>query len=280
MKIGKCSYQGTESWAIVDVSKNVAMPIDGSFSLWASQINCSPNKRSLANSGQEWPLSQVHFLPPVERESKVIAVGNNYDKHASEYGGKKLGKPFAFIKPLGSLIGAFDDIRYPPLSEQLDYEIELVAVIGSKFVTDSDELDTIFGYTIGNDVSARDLLKGPGGAIGMDFLSGKGLDRTSAVGPWIVTADEFGGNAPDLSMVLKVNGEARQVGRTADMIWSVTELLAYVGARTSWKLGDLLFTGTPSKVEPLNSRYLQVGDEIEATIEQIGAMRNVVRLGK
>jgi 2-keto-4-pentenoate hydratase/2-oxohepta-3-ene-1,7-dioic acid hydratase in catechol pathway len=132
----------------------------------------------------------------------------------------------------------------------------------------------VLGYTVGNDVSARDAQSSIGG---LDLFTMKALDRSTPVGPWIATIDEFGGPAqPDVELRLRVNGEERQRDRTSNMLFGLDEVLAYVDARTSLAAGDLVFTGTTSGVGAEDGRYLEPGDVIEAEIERIGVLRNSV----
>jgi 2-keto-4-pentenoate hydratase/2-oxohepta-3-ene-1,7-dioic acid hydratase in catechol pathway len=203
-----------------------------------------------------------------------MVAGANYTRHLVEFGIAPPTRPFAFMKPYGALIGADDDIIHSPLTEKLDYEVELVAVIGAA-IDRGDPMRGVLGYTVGNDVSARDLQVGVPG-IGMDLLSAKGLDRTTGLGPWIVTRDEFGDAPPDLRLTLKVNGETRQDGRTGHMTWNVGELAAYIDARSALQPGDVIFTGTPEGVAQGSGRFLRIGDMVEAEIERIGALRNRV----
>ena len=166
-------------------------------------------------------------------------------------------------------------IRYPGITDCLDYEVELVAVIGSVTFDPDNPWGGILGYAVGNDVSARDLQFAKS-VTGMDIFSAKSLKATSPVGPWIVTRDEAGDAKPDLMMTLSVNGELRQHASTADMAWDVAALLAYVDSRAGVGCGDLLFTGSPEGIGHTTGRYLQPGDVVEAAIEGLGAQRNIV----
>src|SRR5690606_27472220 len=137
-------------------------------------------------------------------------------------------------------------------------------------------LPIFLGYTVGNDVSARDLqLSGPPG-IGMDLFAAKSQDKTTGLGPWIVTKDEFPAGSPALRLTLKVNGETRQDSYTSEMTWNVGELISFVQQRSSFACGDVLFTGSPAGVGMGTGVYLNPGDVVEATVEGIGTLRNVV----
>jgi 2-keto-4-pentenoate hydratase/2-oxohepta-3-ene-1,7-dioic acid hydratase in catechol pathway len=181
----------------------------------------------------------------------------------------------AYIKPRAAVIGPEDEIEYSALTSQLDYEVELVAVVGRDIGrTDERPTGALLGYTIGNDVSARDAMSPIGGP---DLFSMKGLRRSTPLGPWIVTKDELdGAGQVYLEISLRVNGERRQHDRTSNMLWTVDELLHYVLARTDMTTGDVLFTGTTGGTGYSDGRYLQPGDVVECEVERIGVLRNIV----
>jgi 2-keto-4-pentenoate hydratase/2-oxohepta-3-ene-1,7-dioic acid hydratase in catechol pathway len=133
----------------------------------------------------------------------------------------------------------------------------------------------VLGYTVGNEVTARDLQFG-GSVTGMDMFSAKALDHTGPVGPWIVTRDEFGDESPDLALELSVDGEVRQRDRTSSLAWTVGEIVSYVSERSALHPGAILFTGTPHGVGHEDGRYLEPGQEVVVTIERIGSLRNRV----
>lgn len=272
MKLARCSDGGAPFWAVVEGEQ--VRPFGGALAEWASRLTAGEGPAALSFTGEARPLASVRLLPPIERGSTVFVAGANYTKHLVEFGLEKPSRPFAFMKPYGALIGANDDIVHSALTRKLDYEVELVPVIGAPVDRDNP-MASVLGYTVGNDVSARDLQPGVPG-IGMDFLSSKGLDGTTGLGPWIVTRDEFGDASPDLRLTLKVNGEGRQDGRTSAMTWNVGELAAWIDARSALQPGDVVFTGTPEGVAQGSGKFLQIGDMVEAEIEHIGALRNRV----
>ena len=274
MRLAYFEAQGRLSWGAI-VGGNVQL-LRGSILDWAPRFTHSNFQDMPPATGEVLPLATVRILPPVERGSKVIVIGANYRAHLKEFDLAADIAPVAFMKPRGALIGPGDNIRYSPLTKQLDFEVELVVVIGSPITLNSNPMLSILGYTIGNDVSQRDLQKGTPG-IGMDFLGGKGLDKTSPVGPWIVTRDEFGDASPDLAMTLKVNGEIRQSGRSSEMTWDVGKLAEFIDSRTSLEPGDIIFTGTLPGVGRGDGRFLNDGDRVETIIEHLGAMSNIVR---
>lgn len=276
MKLARCSDGSATFWGVVDLSAQAVRPIEGAFGEWAPLV--TRGQSDLLRLGASVrPLSRVRLLPPLERTNRVVVAGANYSKHlAADFGIKSHHQPIAFLKAYGALIGAQDDIRYPPLTNELDHEVELVAVIGATSVDREQPLSSVLGYTVGNDVSARDLQRSGPPGIGMDLFAAKSQDQTTGLGPWIVTRDEFPAGSPKLRLTLKVNGELRQDGSTAEMTWDVAELIRFVDERSAFECGDVLFTGTPAGTGHGTGRFLQPGDVVEATIEGIGTLHNVV----
>lgn len=275
MKIARLRDGGSAFWAVIDPGEGTARAIQGAFAQWAPWLTAGRGADALQLDAAR-SLDGLHFLPPVEPGSQVFVVGANYLTHlASDFKIEPPKEPAAFLKSSRAVIGAYDDITYPPLTEKLDFEIELVAVIGAPVVNRERAIESVLGYTVGNDVSARDLQKGSA-SIGMDLFSAKSLDRSTPVGPWIVTRDEFGDAPADLRMTLAVNGETRQDDRTTQMRWHVAQLLAFVDARVALAPGDIMFTGTPAGVGNGDGRFLKPGDVLESTIERIGTMKNRV----
>jgi 2-keto-4-pentenoate hydratase/2-oxohepta-3-ene-1,7-dioic acid hydratase in catechol pathway len=221
-------------------------------------------------------LDTLEVLAPLDPAAKVIAVGATYAKHIAGMGLQMPTTPAAFLKTQASIIGPGDEITYPRLTTQLDYEAELVVVIGAPVSGGgASAITSVLGYTIGNEVSARDLQFG-GGVTGMDMFSAKALDGTGPVGPFIVTRDEFGDEHPDLEIILTIDGEVRQRDRTSSLAWSIGEIVSYVAERSRLLPGDVLFTGTPAGVGHEDGRYLEPGQEVVVTISGLGELRNVV----
>lgn len=276
MRVARCSAEGDVFWAVVDCNEHALRRIEGEFSSWAPTLTRERNGEHLQFSDEAIALEKVRLLPPVEKVSKIEVVGANYSRHLKELDIEGSTQPVIFLKAYGALIGANDPLRYPPATSQLDYEVELVVVIGAAPLDHEDPMSCVLGFTVGNDVSARDLqMRGPRD-ISMDLFGAKSQDRTSGVGPWIVTADEFAGGQPDLEMYIRVNGETRQSGRSGEMTWTIPELLRFSDERSSLEPGDILFTGTPQGVGHASGRFLQRGDTVEAEIERIGTLRNRV----
>jgi len=277
MKIARCTEGGAPFWAVVDLDKNQVTPIEGAFADWAPALTRGEGAAALRLAGPARPLSGVRLLPPVEKTNRVVVAGANYAKHlAADFGIKTHHQPIAFLKAHGALIGAHDALRYPPLTQELDHEVELVAVIGAEKVNRADPLSSVLGYTVGNDVSSRDLQRSGPPGVGMDLFAAKSGDKTTGLGPWIVTRDEFPAGSPQLRLTLKVNGDLRQDGSTAEMTWGVGELVKFVDERSTFECGDVMFTGSPAGTAQGTGKFLKPGDLVEAEIEGIGALRNVV----
>ncbi len=215
-------------------------------------------------TGQRLPLDDVRLLAPVIPRSKVVGVGRNYAAHAAELGNDVPERPLIFLKPNTSVIGPGDPIVRPDETDDLQYEGELAVVIGRicKDVAPERVPEVIRGYTVANDVTARDLQKQDA-----TWTRGKGYDTFCPVGPWIETDLDVG----DLRVTTAVGDEVRQDGRTSLMIFDVPTLVAYVSAVMTLLPGDLILTGTPAGVGPL-----EPGDEVSVTVEGIGTLTNPV----
>ncbi|MDE0048377.1 MAG: fumarylacetoacetate hydrolase family protein [Rhodospirillales bacterium] len=224
------------------------------------------------------PLAEVRLDAPAV-PNKIIAVGRNYLAHLEEAGTSlPMSIPSSWIKATSSLIGPYDDVVKPTVVEELDYETELTLVIGERCrdVPEDRAYEVIAGYTVLNDISARDVVRRER-AEGNQML-GKMFDGFAPSGPWIVTSDEIA-DPMDLAIRTRINGETRQDSRTERMIWSIPKLIAFLSQMTL-EPGDLITTGTPEgvamgrKEEP--SWFLQDGDVIESEVEGVGIMRNSV----
>lgn len=211
----------------------------------------------------ETPLEKVRLLAPIQ-PGKIICVGLNYSAHAQESDSPVPELPLIFLKPPSTVIGPGDLIRLPPQSEQVDHEAELTVVIGKRgrWIPAEKALQYVFGYTVGNDVTARDLQHRDG-----QWTRSKGFDTFCPIGPWIET--DF--DPSDALVSCYVNKEMRQMASTRDMIFNVRQLIAFISSIMTLEPGDLIMTGTPSGVGRLAS-----GDIVEANIEGIGSLRNPV----
>jgi 2-keto-4-pentenoate hydratase/2-oxohepta-3-ene-1,7-dioic acid hydratase in catechol pathway len=219
-------------------------------------------------------LDALTLLAPIPRPGKVVCVGRNYAEHAAETGSPVPDKPQLFAKWSNAVVGPSVDVVHHPITNALDYEAELVVVIGrtARRVPEARALDVVLGYTCGDDVSARDLQFGD-----TQWIRGKALDTFAPTGPWIVTADEVP-DPQDLSIRCSVNGDVRQEDTTANMVFGVAHLIAFITEAITLDPGDLIFTGTPPGVghgmDP--PRYLAVGDRIRVEIDGIGAIDHTV----
>jgi len=213
-----------------------------------------------------FPLREAKVLSPVI-PSKIVCVGRNYRDHAAELGNDVPKEPLIFLKPPSSVIASGEGIRYPKLSSRVDFEGELGIVIGkraSRIGPDEDVRQYIRGYTLVNDVTARDLQKSDG-----QWTRGKGFDTFCPVGPFVSSdIDPISG---DLLLETYVNGVKKQSGNTRDLIFPIPELLRYITACMTLEPGDLIPTGTPAGVGPL-----QIGDSVEIKIEGLGVLVNTV----
>ncbi|MFE9768412.1 fumarylacetoacetate hydrolase family protein [Streptomyces sp. NPDC005808] len=218
-------------------------------------------------SGTKVPLSKVRLLPPV-LPNKVVAFGRNYAEHARELGNEVPDVPFAFFKPSTSVIGSGDEIQYPSFSNDLHHEAELAVVIGRmcREVPRERVKDVILGYTCANDISARDVQKRE-----KQWARAKGFDGACPLGPWVETDIAPSAIAEGITIQCTVNGQQRQLGSTSEMIHSVEDLIVNITEAMTLLPGDVILTGTPSGVGPLN-----VGDEVAVTIEGIGTLTNKV----
>jgi len=221
------------------------------------------------------PLHEVKLKAPLRRPPKIVCVGLNYRAHATEQKLEPPPAPMLFAKAPNIVIGPEDAIEIPlGLSEQIDYECELAVVIGTPGfrIPRTEAKKHVFGYTIMNDVTARDLQRGD-----KQWFRGKSCNTFAPLGPVVVTPDEIDpANAP---VHLKVNGEVRQKSNTNDLIFDVPFLIEYISAAFPLEAGDVISTGTPSGVGMFMTppRWLKKGDRVEATIEGIGTLANPVR---
>jgi 2-keto-4-pentenoate hydratase/2-oxohepta-3-ene-1,7-dioic acid hydratase in catechol pathway len=212
------------------------------------------------------PLASVRLLAPVQ-PSKIVCIGRNYAEHAKEHDAEVPKVPLLFLKPPSAIINPGEAIILPPQSQQVEHEAELVVVVGKRAhnVTVERARDYIFGYTVGNDVTARDLQRSDG-----QWTRSKGFDTFCPFGPWVDT--EF--DPSDAVITCRVSGQPRQMASTRDMVFNVSSLIAFISAVMTLEPGDLIFTGTPAGVSPLED-----GDEVVAEIEGLGKLSNPVRKG-
>jgi 2-keto-4-pentenoate hydratase/2-oxohepta-3-ene-1,7-dioic acid hydratase in catechol pathway len=267
MRIARFAHGGGMSFGVVEGG-----PEAGAEALTVAQIEGHPFGE-IRFTGERWALADVRLLSPI-LPSKVVGIGRNYAEHAAEMGNEVPAEPLMFLKPTTSVIGPGDVVRLPPQSKQVEHEAELAVVIGASGARRADRAAAaraIFGYTCANDVTARDLQRKD-----VQFTRAKGFDSFCPLGPWIVT----GVDASDLEVRCEVlpagsppgaEAEVRQLGRTRDMIFDPVTLVSYVSHVMTLLPGDVLLTGTPSGVGPMND-----GDTVSVRIEQVGTLTNRV----
>lgn len=208
-------------------------------------------------------LTSLRLLPPL-LPGKIICVGRNYVAHAREHGAEVPEVPLIFLKPQSSVIGPDGKIFLPPQSIQVEHEAELVVVMGKRgrWINLENAKEYIFGYTVGNDVTARDLQRRDG-----QWTRSKSFDTFCPLGPWIDTSFD----PADTIITCHVNSEMRQMGSTHDMVFDINQLITFISSIMTLEPGDVIMTGTPSGVSPIHS-----GDVVEVTIEGLGTLRNFV----
>jgi 2-keto-4-pentenoate hydratase/2-oxohepta-3-ene-1,7-dioic acid hydratase in catechol pathway len=240
---------------------------DGPHPDTVSVLTGDPIAMSVQLTGERKELSSVRLLAPVIPRSKIVAVGRNYAAHAAEMGDEVPKTPLTFFKPNTSVIGPGEPIIYPGASREVSFEGELALVIGRicKEVPVSRVPEVIFGYTVANDVTARDLQRSDG-----QWARAKGYDTFCPLGPWITTHQRLE-EAAALAIRTTLDGELRQDGNTKDMILTIAELVVYISSYTTLLPGDVILTGTPSGVGPMLP-----GQEVSVEIEGIGTLTNPV----
>ena len=219
---------------------------------------------------------EMVYAPCITQPEKIICVGLNYIDHAKESNMEIPSSPVLFSKFNNALSAHKQEIDLPKNAEHFDYEAELIIVIGKEAsdVSKEDALSYVFGYTVGNDLSARDLQFRTG-----QWLLGKTCDQFAPTGPYLVTADEL--DPTNLDIELKVNGEVKQSANTRDMIFDCATIVSYLSQHMTLKPGDIIFSGTPDGVilgYPEEQRvWLKSGDEVQVTIENIGTLTNILK---
>ena len=252
MKIAKFAYKGVPAWGLVDGPELVL-------------FKGHPLFNNYETTGDRLALKDVQLMPPVLPTTKILCIGKNYQDHADEMGLGTPDEPLIFFKPTSALIGPEEAIVIPSkVTTDVDPEGELVIVIGqlAKNVSEEEAMDYVWGYTIGNDVSARDIQFRDG-----QWARAKGFDTFCPLGPWIET--EF---VPDGQILeTRVDGEIRQKASNELMLFTVPQIIAHVTAAMTLLPGDVIFTGTPAGVG-----RIEPGQVVEVEVEGIGVLRNPV----
>jgi 2-keto-4-pentenoate hydratase/2-oxohepta-3-ene-1,7-dioic acid hydratase in catechol pathway len=214
-------------------------------------------------TGRKWPLADVRLLAPI-LPTKIIGIGRNYADHAAELGNEVPAEPLLFLKPNTSVIGPNVEIKIPAASQRVDFEGELAVIIGQpcRDVSKAKAMSVVMGYTIANDVTARDLQKKD-----VQFTRGKGFDTFCPMGPFIET--EF--DPSDVRVVTELDGEVKQDGRTSLMVHDIPSLIEYVSGIMTLLPGDVILTGTPAGVGPMTA-----GQTVSVTVDGLGTLTNPV----
>jgi 2-keto-4-pentenoate hydratase/2-oxohepta-3-ene-1,7-dioic acid hydratase in catechol pathway len=265
MKIARFSHEGELGFGILDEA-------DSGTGIELVELIGDPIASGFETTGRRLRLEEVRLLAPVIPRSKVVCVGKNYLDHVEEMkdvtgiggSGEPPAEPLLFLKPNTSIIGPGDTIVRPAASEQVEHEGELAVVIGAvaKEVPIERAMEVVFGFTCANDVSARDLQIKDG-----QWARAKGFDTFCPLGPVIETDLDL----TDLRIETRVNGEVRQRSSTAQLIHSVARIVSYASEAFTLLPGDVILTGTPAGVGPL-----ETGDTVEVEVEGIGILRNTV----
>jgi acylpyruvate hydrolase len=239
-------------------------------SVVASAVQAAMRRPALAH------VSDIDFLPVIERPGKVICLGLNYAEHAREGGHAVPDYPALFLRVTSSIIGHGQAILRPHISESLDYEAELAVVIGKRgrYIKAADSLDHVLGYTAFNDVSVRDYQRRSG-----QWTAGKNFDATGVLGPYLVTPDELPAGAANLHIECRLNGKVMQSSTTGDMIFDVPRTIEILSEIMTLEPGDVIAMGTPPGVGHARKPpvWMRDGDVCEIEIEGIGILRNPVR---
>ena len=227
-----------------------------------AQVQGDPLYQPIVLTGETVRLEDARLLAPVIPRSKVIGIGRNYADHDKEMGGEPPAQPLMFLVPNTAVVGPGDPIVMPAGAQEISYEGELAVVIGriAKDVPRERVSEVVYGYTCANDVTARDWQRGDG-----QWARAKGFDTSTPLGPWITTELDVS----DLRIQSRIDGETRQDGRTADMIFDVETLVSYVSAAFTLLPGDVILTGTPAGVG-----LVEPGQRVDVEIEGIGTLSN------
>ncbi len=262
MRVARFSDSADPRYGLVELAED-----DGSHPDTVSVLTGDPLAGPVNLTGERLALSAVRLLAPVIPRSKVVGVGRNFAEHAAELGNEVPPTPLVFFKPNTSVIGPDEAIVHPTVSQQVSFEGELAVVIGRicKEVPEDRVAEVIFGYTVANDVTARDLQKPDG-----QWARAKGFDTFCPLGPWIVTHLDLA-EAGDLMITTTVDGVIKQQGSTALMVRDIASLITYITSFTTLLPGDVILTGTPAGVDSMVP-----GQSVTVQIAGIGSLTNPV----
>jgi len=273
MKLATFSAGGKPGLGVVDGESIIPLPVGSMLELVARWSELEGEVRRA--SGPRIALEEVRLMPPIPRPGKIMAIGLNYADHIRETGAEMPSRQVWFCKQPTAANGPFDPIVLPKVSNAVDYEAELVVVIGKggRYIAKQDAPAAVFGYCCGNDVSARDWQRAT-----PQWVLGKSFDTHAPFGPWITTADEVG-DPHGLGVRSIVNGEVRQRSNTANFVFNVWDQIEHVSKVMTLEPGDLIFTGTPGGVGMAMKppRFLGPGDRVRIEIDRLGALEAVCR---
>ncbi len=287
MKIARLLHENTETYGIVkggkvatkdEITYQTGVPLPQSvkdflFDGWFEEV-----KDHLKNLQYSEDITKFKLLTPIPNPNKIICLAFNYTDHAEEQGLKAPEDPAIVIKPRTALNSTDSDIVCPDFVTQLDYEVELAMIIGKdcKNISEEDAKNAIFGYMVFNDVSARDIQ-----FKDKQFTRGKSFDTFAPCGPWITTADEIK-DPQNLKLSTKINGDLRQDSSTSKMFIKIPEIVSKISKVMTLEKGDIISTGTPAGVmlNKPNAVFLKDGDKVEMEIENVGILRNTIKVVK
>ena len=287
MKIARLSYDNSETYGFVhgdkvatkdEITYHTGVPIPQSikdflFDGWYDEI-----KEKIKDLSYTENLSNFKLLTPIPNPNKIICLAFNYTDHAEEQGLEAPEDPVIVLKPRTALNSTDSEIECPDFVTQLDYEVELAVVIGKtcKNISEEQAKEAVFGYMVFNDVSARDIQ-----FKDKQFTRGKGFDSFAPCGPWITTKDEIK-DPQNLKLTTKINGEIRQNSSTEKMFIKIPEIISKISKAMTLEKGDIISTGTPAGVmlNNPNAIFLKHDDTIEMEIENLGVLRNTVKMVK
>lgn len=277
MKFGRIFHQGKEKYGFVDSGKWYSLDEVNRNNLGEENLEVLSNVRIDFNNPSFLLIDEEFtWLPPIAKPGKILCVGRNYAAHSTEQGMDPEKTPLLFSKFSSCLVGHQSKINKPIHTEFLDYEVELAVIISkstSSLTKNDDPLDFVFGYTVANDLTARDIQKSEN-----QWTRGKGFDQSLPIGPTIVTSDEIR-DPKNNDIWLQVNGENRQLSNTSLMIFDVPFLIRYISELITLKSGDIILTGTPAGVGYFMDppRSLQSEDEVSCGITNIGELRFTIQ---
>jgi 2-keto-4-pentenoate hydratase/2-oxohepta-3-ene-1,7-dioic acid hydratase in catechol pathway len=270
------SHEGDKFVTRSDIQEQTGIPLplaikDFMFNDWLKEVKAHQEGLDYNNN-----LEPVELLAPLPNPPTIICLAFNYYDHAKDAGLMPSDEPVIFIKPRTALNSPFSDIICPPFVKRLDYEAEIAVIIGkrTKHISEEEALDSVFGYMIMHDVSARDIQ-----FKDKQFTRGKGIDTFAPCGPWITTKDEID-DPQNLTILTRVNEEVRQNSSSLNMVIPIKRIISSLSNIMTIEAGDIISTGTPAGVamSMAEPRYLKHGDFVEIAIEKLGKIRNRVTM--